>query len=634
MQKYTTCNAEHPHFWISAKKFKVIPDKQVVSGPANLVIGGINTPLVLPFGFFPIQQRRSKGLVIGSFDQQERWGYGLRDFGFYTPINDYVDALISADIYLRGSWGVSLKSNYKKRYKYSGLFLFKFNRFLEGEPETPEFEEVNNYRVEWVFRRDGKAKPGSNFSANVKYITQTQQQYTSTEVNDIIATNANSSVAYSRSFANRQIFLTTNARIDQNLQSGQLDMELPQMNINVQRLQPFKNMAGGKDKYKVLRNFGFNFSTAFRNNVNVHQDSIFSEGRTLALNQSFLESVRNGIKHDAKLSTSFAIAKYFNISPDISFTDFWYFKTIEKIWDNDTLIEQDVPGFSRALAYSGGININTVVYGTKTFKRGRITALRHVIRPTLGMRWSPDYEQSRASGYRNVQSDTAGTITAYSIYEDGIYRGPAGSANGSISFRLNNNFEMKVKTPRDTSSGGVKKVKILESLDFSGGYNILADSLNLSNISINGFTTLFNKVRFNFNTRLDPYQFVFDSSRNSYTSINKYAIAEGRLGQFTSGSIQLSTSLNPDALKRRPNSEEGEFVPGTNYFMDFSIPWDLSVNFSSTYSKPIGATESTLDQTVMFNGNVNLTEYWKIGFSSGYNFTRKEAGITSIDFAP
>lgn len=635
--KYTTCNAEHPHFWISAKKFKVVPEKQVISGPANLVIAGINTPLVLPFGFFPIQKKRSKGLVIGTFDQQDRWGYGLKDFGFYTPVNDYMDVQLSGDIYLRGSWGFAIKSNYKKRYKYYGLALFKFNKYFEGDKEIPGSQEVNNFRVEWVFNRDAKSKPGSSFSANVKYITQNQQKYASSDVNEIIATNANSSVAYSTSFANKMVFLTTNVRIDQNLGTGDLDMELPQLNLNVQRLQPFKNLGGGKSKNKVLRNIGLTYSTAFRNNIRVNQDSIFntSGGRTLELNPSFLEGVRNGIRHDAKLSTSFNVFKYFNFSPDVSLTDFWYFKTIERTWQGDSLAESDVKGFSRAAAYSGGVNVNTTIYGTKTFRKDskRLVAIRHIIRPTVGMRWSPDYQKQKNSGYRFVQTDTAGTISPYSIYQNGIYQGPSGSANGSLNFGINNNLEMKVKTPKDTSNGGVKKVKLIESFSINGGYNFFADSMKLNAITIGGFTTLFNKVRVNFNTRLDPYAFVYDTVNSSYESIDKYAISEGRLGQFTSGSIQFSTSLNPQALKRRSNNEEGEFVSSTNYFMDFSIPWDLSMNFSSRFSRSIGETESTKDQTLMFNGNITLTEYWKIGFSSGYNFTSKEPSITSIDFA-
>ncbi len=631
---YTTCNAEHPHFWIAANKFKVIPEKRVISGPANLVIAGINTPIILPFGLFPIQKQRTKGLVVGSFDQQDRWGYGLRDFGFYTPVNDKMDLLLSADFYLRGSYGFAVKSNYKKRYRYSGHVLFKYNKFLEGEKETPEFTTENNYRLEWLYRQDQRAKPGRTFSADVRYITQNQQKFTSTDPNAIIQNTATSSVAYSRSFANRKVFLTTNARITQDLDENELDMQLPEMNINVQRLQPFKNMKGGKDKYKVLRNFGFTYSTAFKNNVVVNQDSIIRRReQTLELNPTFLSSIRNGVKHTASVNTSFNVFKYFNISPNASLTDFWYFKTIDKTWDTDSVLETDVKGFERAAAYNVGFDINTIVYGNKSFAKGKVKAIRHIIRPRVGMSWSPDFQNADNGVFRQYQSDSAGTISPYSIFENGIYGGPSGTGNGSIDFSINNNLEMKIRTPRDTSNGGEKKVKLIESFGISSGYNMLADSLKLRSFSISGFTTIFQKVRVNFSTRLDPYQFAYDSASNRNVSIDKLAIAEGSLGQFTSRSLQLSTSLNPDALKRRPNNADGEFVSGMDYFMDFSIPWDLSLNFSSTYTKSITAEEATRDQTLMFNGNVKLTEYWKIGFRSGYNFTQNEVGITSIDFA-
>ncbi|MFT5513871.1 MAG: hypothetical protein ACI8SE_002282, partial [Bacteroidia bacterium] len=407
-----------------------------------------------------------------------------------------------------------------------------------------------------------------------------------------------------------------------------------EMNVNVQRMQPFKNMSGSKEKYKVLRNFGFNYTTAFRNNVSINQDSIFNKSgkRTIELNPAFLESVRNGVRHTANFNTSFNVLKYFNVSPNASITDFWYFKTSEKLWENDTLLEQDVKGFSRAAAYNAGFNVNTVIYGTKTFK-GRVKAIRHIIRPTVGMSWSPNYQETNNSGFRFVQTDTGGTISPYSIYENGIYSGPSGTGNGSIDFAINNNLEMKVVTPNDTTNGGVKKVKIIESFNFSSRYNMVADSLKLSPISITAFTTLFNKIRVNFSTRLDPYRYAYDSSRSRYTSIDKFFAGDGKLGELRTGSIQLSTSLNPAALKRRSNVDEGEFVSDQDYFMDFSIPWDLSLNFSSSFNRAIGATESTKDQTLMFNGNVKLTEYWKIGFRSGYNFTTGQPGITSIDFA-
>ena len=635
---YTTCNAEHPHFWIQANKFKVIPEKQVISGPANLVISGIRTPIILPFGFFPLQQKRSKGLVVGSFDQQARWGYGLRDFGFYTPVNDNLDLLFSGDIYLRGSWGLSVKTNYKKRYAYSGHALLKFNRYLEGEKNTSEFQPLNNYRIEWEYRQDQRAKPGRNFSADVKFISQDQQKYASTEVDKIIATNANSSVAYSRSFANKKVFLTTNARIDQNLSTGDLDMELPALNINVQRLQPFRNLSGNKSKLKIVRNIGLTYSTAFRNNVRINQDSIFSEntrGRTIELNPAFLSSIRNGVKHTASFNTSFNVLKYLNVSPKASLTDFWYFKTQEKTWDSDSIVETDIKGFSRAAAYSAGFDLNTVIYGQKDFVKGRVRAIRHVMRPTVGMSWSPNYQEQQNSGYRFVQTDTAGTISPYSIYDNGIYRGPSGTGNGSVSFSLNNNLEMKLLTPKDTSNGGVKKIKLIESFNLAGGYNFFADSFQLSPLSINAFTTLFNKLRVNFTTALNPYESTFDSVSQNYRAVDTYAITNGKIGQVTSRTLQLSTSLNPQALKRRSNTDAGEFVTGQDYFMDFSIPWDLSLNYSSSYNRLLGRDKSdaTRDQTIMFNGNLKLTEYWKIGFRSGYNFTRQEPSITSIDFA-
>ncbi|MFT4521662.1 MAG: lipopolysaccharide assembly outer membrane protein LptD (OstA) [Bacteroidia bacterium] len=632
---YTTCDAEHPHFWISAKKFKVVPNKQAISGPANLVIAGVNTPLVLPFGFFPLQDKRSKGILIGSYGNQQRYGFYIRDFGYYTPINDYMDFKFTGDLYSRGSFGVALKSNYKKLYKYNGNFYFKFNKFLNGEPESTSFNVANEYRVDWLYNQEAKAKPGRSFGANVNYQTRNQQKFTSSNIDDIVSTSASSNVTYARPLFNKKVNFTASGRITQNLSNGDLDINLPNLNFNMQRIQPFKSLPGSTSKLKVLRNLGLNLNSVFQNSINVNQDSIFEQsGRVISMHPDFTSGIRNGMKHSSTVNTAFSLFKYFNISPSVSLTEYWYLKTQEKEWVVDTLITRDVNGFSRALSYSPSVSINTTIYGTKNFKKpgSKVVAIRHIIQPSVSFAYNPDYTKMKQAGYRQVQNNIDGSMVDYSIYSSNIFRGPSGTESGGINFNVRNNFEMKMRNKNDS----IVRIKLLESLNFGGAYNFLADSMKIANLSMSAFTTLFDLIRVNLNGTLDPYATVFDETQNNgegaNVRINKLTLTEGILGRFTYGNASMSTSLRPESFKK----EKGGKKPGVkldgSWHTDFTIPWDLSLTYTYTINKFLNAATQE-SQNIRYQGNLKLTDYWRIGFSSGYNFTTKTPGITSINFA-
>jgi LptD protein len=627
---YTTCNAEHPHFWIAASKFKVIPEKQAISGPANLVIAGVNTPLILPFGFFPIQQKRSKGILIGKFGEQDNLGFYLRDFGYYAPINDYLDFKLTGDFYFRGSWGLGFQSNYKKLYKYEGGFSIRYNKFLIGEKESPTFTTNNEYRIDWRFRRDAKAKPGRSFSANVNYVTKDQQKFTSSNVDDIVATNANSNVSYSRSFFKKKLNFTANGRISQNLSNGDMNIDLPDLNFSLNRLQPFKSFGGSSNKWMVLKNFGFSYVGSMRNSISVNQDSIFEGGQgVVRLSEKFKSQVKNGIKQTVNMGTSFKVLKYFTFSPSMNYNELWYAKTLQKTWTGDTLIEDQVSGFSRVGSYSSSLSFATTVYGYKGFAKGKISGIRHIIRPTISGAYTPNYVDNEDVGYRNVQMDTAGNFGWYSIYDRAMFGGPSGRENASLNFSIGNNLEMKVRTT-DTANGGLKKIKLIDNLSIAGGYNFLADSLNLSSIRFSAFTTLFELFRINLSGGLDPYNFSLDTNGNGF-KIDRLMILDRKLGRITNALLSISTSLKPESFKRSAEKEEGQ-QSYMRYFTDFKVPWDVNLSYSFTYRKQFDQ-DPRKDQTIKYSGNLKLTDNWRIGFTSGYNFIAKKSAITSLDFA-
>jgi hypothetical protein len=634
---YTTCNAPEPHFHIQARKMKLVRNKQVVSGPAVLKFGNISTPLFVPFGFFPLNTDRKKGLLIGSLSNSGSRGYYLNGFGYYLPINEYLDMQVNSDIYFRGSWGFDVRTNYYRKYKYRGVLRFQYNKNKFGEEESPDFNIQNDYALNWTYRKDAKARPGSSFNASVNFKTKNQSRNNSEDIQDIVSTNANSSVNYSKAFFNNKLNFTTNARMTQNLSTGDINLDLPNFNLNLNRTTPFSDISGKKSEKKILRNLGFTYSSRFQNTIAFNEDSVFvfdreSETKKV-LNSRILEDVRNGMQHNIPISTNFKFANYFNVTPSFNYTEYWYTKTTNKLWnvDSNRVDEISVNGFERVNRYNSSISMSTTVYGQGAFKHGKIAAIRHIITPSLSASFSPDFTEGDRFGYRDIQTDSEGTISRYSIFEDGIVGHPSGGRQGSLNFGLGNNLELKVRTKKDTTNGGIKKVKILESLRFGAGYNFLADSLNLSQISMNGNTVLFKRVNVNFRSVFDPYQYHFNTGTQSYKAVNKFEIKKGKLARFVGGGISMSANLNPNAKDKVRQTNRNWLGPQySNYEVDFDIPWSMRLNYALNYSKPYGA-DAISSQSVTFTGDIKLTDYWKIGYSSGYNFASKEMTITKID---
>jgi lipopolysaccharide assembly outer membrane protein LptD (OstA) len=642
---FTTCNLPHPHFYIKSDKIKVVPKKQIVTGPANLVIEDINTPLFVPFGFFPIPEKRKHGILFPNFGESPDRGFFLRGLGYYFPINQYLDLQVKGDIYFRGSWGVAVNSNYYKRYKYRGNFGFSYNRNEVGEPEEPNYSVSNDYRLNWTFNRDAKAKPNSSFSANVNFVTSNFLKNNTSDFNDIISTNSTSSISYRKNLLNNNLNLNVTSNIYQNLSSGQLDLTLPQFTANVPRQMLFKQFnSSNKTLRSFLRNLGFSYDGTFRNEIST-QDTTLISGIGEVFNNSGLprpntsalfSDFRNGVKHNIPISTSFKALKWVTVNPNFSFSEFWYFRTTEKTWDptgDSVIINDNVPGFSRAYNYRTSIGLSTIIYGTKNFKKGPLRAIRHVVRPNISAVWNPDFSRGEQYGYRSYTDSALNTIS-YSIYENGLLGGPRGGPQGSLNFGLGNNLEIKVAS-KDTANDGVKKVKLIESLNINGGYNFLADSINLSNLSINANTTILNKIRMNFRTTFDPY--AYDSIGSNVYKTNTFLWnRDGRLGNFTQSNLSISTNLNPQAIKRRTsdniNEEELDYINSNiENYVDFNLPWSLNITYILNTNRPV-LRDPNITQSITFNGDIKLTENWKFGVSSGYDISNKELAFTSLEF--
>lgn len=658
--KYTTCELEDPHFYLWLSRGKVIPDKAIVSSFSYLVIEDIPLyPIMIPFGFFPTSKEKASGFLIPKFGEENARGFYLRDGGYYFAISDYFDLALKGDVYSKGTWLVSAQSKYKLRYKFNGSFNLAYSKVVVGEPDLLDYHESSEYRIQWTHSQDAKARPNSNFSASVNFSSMGNNKYNSTTSEDYLTNTTSSSISYRKTFANTPFSMSMSLRHSQNTRDSIVNMTLPQMTFNMSRIFPFrKKNAVGKAKW--YENIGITYSGNFENRVNARDTIIFSP--------DIKDYLKNGVKHSVPLSTSVKVLKYFNLSPSINLTDRMYFKANYKEETSymlngvqrDTVVTNEKQGFYNIYDYSYSLGLGTTLYGMFQFKKNRyIKAIRHVATPSVSMSFRPDFQEEKWGYYEiDPEKSTDTTTFYYSPFSQGIYGVPGAGKSGSISFSLNNNLEMKVANKKDTVNNE-SKVKILESLNFSTSYNMLAEEFNWSPLSISARTTLFKVLSINmsatgnfyavdstgelineFNFKQHPGQpFRITSARastgfalNSNKLFGKEDKNEGQnqdLGQNTlHGGKDLETGLNgsPEA-KAHDHSEYYEY----DYF---KIPWNLRVdyNLGYTWQKP-GSKTSPLTQTMSFSGDFSLTPKWKIGFRSGWDFKAKDFSYTSFNLS-
>jgi len=654
--KYTTCDLENPHFYVALTKAKVIPDDKIVSGPAYLVMADIPLPIALPFGFFPNQKSRSSGILIPEYGEERNRGFFFRNGGYYLALSDYFDARITGDIYTRGTWGVSLGSNYRVRYRFNGNLRARYYMNVSGEKELPDYTKKTDYSITWSHSQDPKSNPSRTFNANVNMSSSSFDRNHSFNANDYLTNTKQSSISYSKRWAGSPFNLSASMNHRQNSQTNSVDLNLPKMNFNMNRIYPLKrkNRTG---KSKWYENIELSYKAMLDNQIKTTDSLLFTS--------AVWDDMKNAFKHDIPLSTQIRPFNSFYVSPSLQYSGVLYSKHIEKRWEENyydaeldstyaTLITDTIRGLRYAHSYLPTISLglNPKIYGMYVFKNpnSRIEAVRHVMTPSVSFSYTPDMTGVSPDYYRTVQVDTLGNMREYSLFEQEIYRTPTlPGRSGSVNIRLSNNIEMKVRSTSDTAQTS-KKVKILENLSFSTNYNLFADSLKWSPITMSGRTRLANKVDLTFGGTFDPYALSEDGRK-----INKAELTEtGKLARLTRFNFSINASLNSRA-QESPAEEPGtrqsipEGIPGsklgipmendeeggvpqefyTGEYVDFSIPWNLSLRYNYNYTNT--GMRKRVTQTFNFSGNVSLTEKWKIGFSSGYDFKSNKLTYTSVN---
>ena len=659
---YSTCDADTPHYYINLPRAKVYPGKKIISGPGNLVLEGIPLPLVIPFGFFPIQTKRAaSGILFPRIGQGNERGYSLTEGGYYFAISDYFDLSVKGDLYTNGTWMATAQTDYKKLYKYNGDFSFSYATNVTGHKGLQDYAQSTNYRLGWAFTQDPKASPGSRFSASVNMSSSGFDRNNSYVVADHVTTQRQSSVSYSKNWEGTPFNFSASMNHSQNVKNKTVSLDLPKISFNAGRIYPFKskNSTGTGKWYEDIQ---LSYTSSLDNQINTYDSLLFTS--------EALEKMNTGFKHDIPLSIQFRPFKNFSISPSMTYSGVMYTQKVIRRWDPkyfdpklDKYIPSVVSDTLRGLYYGQAFNpslsasFSPQIFGTFSFTNpnSRIQAIRHVIKPSVNFSFVPALAGLSSKMYRQVQVDTLGTMSQpYSIYEGNIFGTPSlSSKSGNVSFSLVNIVEAKVFARNDTT-GKPKKVKIIDNFGINTAYNIFADSMKWAPVTMQFRTTILQKINITANSSYSLYgidkkgqpiaTFLYAQNRKllrltNFTTSLDFSLSDllKKGDKDKKKSVPSPGSLNENIPGNRIGTEVPGLQSGANAtetlrdaygYQVFNVPWSLNLSYSLNYFK--SGLRPVVSQTVSFNGNVMLTKKMSINYTSGYDFTGKQITMTNI----
>lgn len=655
--KFTTSEKKIPDYYISTNKAKLIPGKKIIVGGSNLVLADVPTPIYLPFAYFPLTKGRSSGLIVPTWGENNNQGFFLEGGGYYFAVNDYLDLETTATLYTNGSWGVNLSSNYKVRYKYSGNLRFSYQKLFNSIRGFDDFSKSTSYNINWSHSQDSKSSPNSRLSGSVNIGSNTffQESVNQIDQSQFLTNTFSSSVSYYKKFVGTPFNLTTSLTHNQNTSSEEINMTLPSINLNMDRQFPFAGKGGIKKN--PIQKLGFNYTLQGQNNITTTQEDFFTA--------EMFNNAKLGVQHSTSTSTQIKAFKYFTLSPSLNYEDTWYFDRIEKTYDSSienstgtfgAVVNDTIGGFNRFNEYSASASLSTNVYGTFNFKKGRLKTIRHTMRPSVSWSYSPDHAERHELRVRT--NPALGGITTYTPFDEGIYGGPSSGISNTVSLSLNNVLEAKVVPKDEDELKGdeeFKKVTILNNLNFSTSYNIAADSLRWSDLNASASTRLFkDKLSLNLSARFDPYQVTDEGIRLDKFNSNLLRLESANLTANFSLSSKDFDGTNDD--KNDNSNQPPPDVYGANInpqnqnnqqqqndtkkdnkktatLYQANVPWDISFAYSYGYSSDGFSTAQTTGHTVGFNGSIDLTPKWGVGFASSYDFIGGAFSYTRLNFS-
>ena len=671
--KYTTCdNHEHPHFYLKLSMAKVRPKKNVVFGPAQLVVEDVPLPIAVPFGFFPFNSSYSSGFIMPTYGDEMNRGFYLRDGGYYFAISDQMDLKVLGEIFTKGSWGLSAASNYNKRYKFSGSFNASYLVTKTGEKNMPDYSVSKDFRIQWSHRQDAKANPNSSFLASVNFATSSYDRSSLSSLYNPQQYSQNtkaSSVSYSRNFPEIGLNISGAFNITQNTRDSSLSMTLPNVNISLNRIYPFKRKKSAGDE-RWYEKISLQYTGSITNSISTKDNLLF---------KTPLTQWENGMQHKIPVSATFNLFKYINIVPSFNYTERWYLRKVKQSYDasptsRDHVKRDTINGFNRLYDYNLSLQMNTKLYGMykPLFMKSKELQIRHVFTPTVSYTYTPDFGKSRYGYYDTyTYTDEDGEVRTveYSPYEGAVYGYPGKNMSQNISFSIDNNIEMKMKSDKDTT--GYKKISLIDQLGASLSYDVA--NKKWSDLSMNLRLKLTKSYTFNMNASFATYAYQFDENGNVVVG-DRTEWSYGRFGRFQGYSGSFSYTLNNDTFKKlfgkkeedeknkdnkgKEENEDEETEEETEEqnnnsnmrktekasvdsdgYLAFKLPWSVSLSYSYSIredrSKDINIKTMrypySLTHSLNVSGNFKIGSRWNMTYSTGYDFTSKEMSMTTLN---
>ena len=631
--KFTTSDKVNPDYYIKTRKAKLVPGKKIIVGLSNLVIADVPTPIAIPFAYFPMTDKRASGFIIPTWGEASNQGYFLQNGGYYLALNDYLDISLMGDVYTNGSWGLRSESNYIVRYKYNGSFSLRYENLIRSVKGFDDYSKSSNFNIQWSHTQDSKSNPNARFSASVnlgssKYFRQSLNEVNSS---DFLTNTLSSSISYYKKIIGTPFNLNAVASHSQNTNTKAISMTLPSLQVNMDRIYPFAGKEGIKKN--ALQKVGLNYSMKGDYRINTTDSQFFKP--------EMFKTAKAGVQHTASANTNMKVLKYFTLSPNATYKEVWNWDYINRYYDatTGTAIKDTIRGFKSFREYNAGISLATNIYGVFNFN-GRLKSIRHTIRPSITYGYRPDF----ANKYnQQVQQSIDPTdILTYSPFENGIYGSPGSGLSNSIGISISNVLEAKIAS-KDSLDTEDKKITLLNNLNFSTSYNIAADSLKWSPVSINAGTRFFkDKLSINFGATLDPYQ--IDGNGNRINKINN------KIFRLTNANLSANVNFSSKDFEKQEkkttnNTNQNQFGGSSKNTKDKSnndvketklynatIPWNINIAYTISYSN-YGIINSEIgSNSLMFNGDLELSPKWNVRYSSGYDFKNKGFSYTRLGF--
>ena len=647
--KYTTCDDhEDPHFYLQLTRAKVKPNSNIVTGPAYMVLAGLPLPIAVPFGYFPFTDKYASGIIVPSFGDDYNRGFYLQDGGYYFAINDNIDLALTGEIYTRGSWGISGRSSYAKRYKFSGNFSFNYLKTILGDKGQPDYSKQTNFQIVWSHMQDSKFNPNMSLSASVNFTTS---GYTRNNLNSYYSSaftenTKSSSINMTYRFPRSKWSLSTTLNVSQRTQDSTLNVSFPNVTVTMSQIYPFKRKKAVGDErwYEKIR---LSYSGLLQNSLTAKQNEFFKK--------NLIKDWRNGMKHSIPISATFNLFSYINVTPSINLTDRMYTSKVRRQWDPNAAVEiaDTTYSFYNVWDFSATVSLDTKLYGfyrPLPFLGDKVKMIRHVLTPTISFSGSPDFS-SKFFGYYGTYSytDSQGRDQQrkYSYFPNALFGVPGQGKTGSLNIALANNLEMKVKSDRDST--GERKISLIENFTVSQSYNFAADSLNWSNINTSILLRITKGFNLNLSAVWDVYTYQLNSAGNPVrVNIPRWKAGKG-IGRLSSTGTSFSYTFNNDTFKRKPKETKSTEQEGADQdnlsatrrreqdigssggsveddgYVKWEVPWSLSVNYSigygyGSFNKEKMEYNGKITQNLSFSGNIRPTPSWNFGFSASYNF--------------